>query len=194
MIAAIEKLNDIFIGSVYDYINRYLIDYCETAVKLINLHNETDQLLKAIKFEKDFEFCVVKFLFDSGYDMAATLETVNLLYLLPQVNKSDFSLEELKRQLLRFILQLSSTTRDTRNNNNADNKSIEQLEQSLSEIKIKLTNFSLIFCSLTVSFFNEQFFEYLDKDYSIFETSFLQNFHKNETFRVKVSINLYYLF
>lgn len=58
VIKALDKLKVISIESVYDYLKKNLTEYLETVDKLIKLHIETEQFLKAVKFEEDFKFCV----------------------------------------------------------------------------------------------------------------------------------------
>jgi len=115
---------------------------------------------------------------------------MNVLHLLSRVDKSDFSLENLKLKLDNFISQMSSTTRDK---TDVSDKTIEELTKSLTENKIKIKTFSFMFCSTTVSYLNKRFFNPLDKNYSIFETGSLRNFNENEKFQVDVSNFIYYL-
>lgn len=192
MFTVISELNFLFIDTVYDYLLSYLTVYCKTAVELLKLsfHIETDRLIEVIKFDEDFEFCVLTFLFDSGYNVEEMFQIMNVLHLLSRVDKSDFSLENLKLKLDNFISQMSSTTRDK---TDVSDKTIDELTKSLTKNKIKIKTFSFMFCSTTVSYLNKRFFNPLDKNYSIFETGSLRNFNENEKFQVDVSNFIYYL-
>lgn len=194
MFTAIDQLIFIFFNTVFDYLLNCLTIYCKNAVELLKksyFQYEFDQSIEVIQFDKDFEFCVLTFLFDTGLNVEEMFQIMNLLHLLPRVNKSDFSLKNFQSQLENFISQMSSTTRDK---TDPSDKTTEELKMVLTEYKNKLKQFSIMFCSTTVSFLNKRFFNSLDQNYSIFETSSLRNFNENQTFKVDVSNYLYYLF
>lgn len=154
----LNDLNNVFKSFVANRFYLKLKRYCQAAIKLSlklfdsidNISYSYNEIIDSIKLDKDYDFCVVSFLYDLSYDVDGLLHVIFILKIIElyQISMTQF------RNELEHIFKTYSFP-DDRNNNDIDQETFEKnlTEKStsdliayLSELRAEIQKDSELFC------------------------------------------------
>lgn len=161
----VTLMNEIFMRSVFYFVKKYLLIYCEIAEELIDRRLKSgtfdEDIVNRIKFEKDpDDYCVVSVLYNSDYDVKPMFHIIFYLqtfYNDPKLMESQSTVIYLKKLRsdfnFHYSLEENSIIMDTTSNEPVVNlnKSDEELYDGLLAMKEEFKTMAKRFCSSTPS-------------------------------------------